>query len=706
MMVSAESRPIEFAPLRGLDADDAEDAFLRGDIEEARLRSRSLTTKEKEYSSRAVRWSIASSIAIYSTKQLMINHGFHYPLAIAFRAFVALSIVYVLALKFGSESTASNPNNISQWGIQKPGGAGALMFNKHCIRMIPAALTAAASVPMLMEGILHMPSLPVLVMVFPVVYAAETLVLCILCSQSPSKRRFPWEAILIFAASSLVLYNEYRLMVPGLLWGLLGLLFTGLSRAFHAFGFEKVGPDIAVQAKLKANHGFVAMTLSFGIVFSGAAGIFFEHIETIYSTSNSTILLMVVNTVSIVLTCLLGASFMAYSPISFAEPKIQFSNIPLQGTELLAAFSSSMTVLLAAVISNPVPVVCWIQLNAYLVSCAALIGIDQIHNSVLQLREITKTKTHENKTPSKIFSGVALFGAIVSTATAIVFLSTSSISSVHQGFPVSLDLSYNPTSRFDIVVSMYEEDPLLVKQTLDTIKTTAMLRKIKPTIIVYTKSPGADLKVLKENTGADVVERMENLGREGGTYLKHIVDKWDKLADQTMFIQAHAHNMRELIPRINDYLVPETGMLSLGFTGVQCECGACGDRWGWEDKFNSIPQLFQKIYKQPCKPEQPILLAYKGQFIASAKRIRGIDRNIYGGLLTAINSKDGWSHNEAIVGDNVDRPDNPYFGFTVERVWGLLLQCGTDESVAAKCPSLLSGMGQGGQPEDCQCLDR
>lgn len=32
--------------------------------------------------------------------------------------------------------------------------------------MIPAAVAAAASVPMLFEGLLHMPSLPVLVMLF------------------------------------------------------------------------------------------------------------------------------------------------------------------------------------------------------------------------------------------------------------------------------------------------------------------------------------------------------------------------------------------------------------------------------------------------------------------------------------------------------------------------------------------------------------
>jgi hypothetical protein len=56
-----------------------------------------------------------------------------------------------------------------------------------------------------------------------------------------------------------------------------------------------------------------------------------------------------------------------------------------------------------------------------------------------------------------------------------------------------------------------------------------------------------------------------------------------------------------------------------------------------------------------------------------------------------------------VVGE--DTPDNPYFGFTVERIWGLLGQCATDQRVAVKCPSLLSGMGRGGEVGDCGCLD-
>jgi hypothetical protein len=288
----------------------------------------------------------------------------------------------------------------------------------------------------------------------------------------------------------------------------------------------------------------------------------------------------------------------------------------------------------------------------------------------------------------------------------------ASIDSIEKGPPPSLDGSYKPESRFDIVVSMYEEDPGSVKKMLDAIKATTTIQSLKPRVIIYTKKSDQNLNHLKLSTGADIVERLENLGREGGTYLWHILNKWDELAKQTMFIQAHAHNMRELIPRIESYLVPETGMLSLGFTGVTCACDRCGDRFGWEDKWDVVPTLYERIYSQPCSSSTPpILLSYKGQFVASAQRIRGIERKNYGGLLRTITSVDGRSHNQTVIGPGkggvtgTDSPSNPHFGFTVERVWSLLMQCATNPVVTNKCPSLLSGMGVGESVADCQCLD-
>ncbi|TEY78718.1 hypothetical protein BOTCAL_0046g00400 [Botryotinia calthae] len=235
---------------------------------------------------------------------------------------------------------------------------------------------------------------------------------------------------------------------------------------------------------------------------------------------------------------------------------------------------------------------------------------------------------------------------------------------------------------------MYDEDPVSVKTMLASIKSTTFLKTIHPSVIIYTKKSLSDVTALRNSTGVDIVQQLENLGREGGTYVHHIVTNWDSLAQQTMFIQAHAHNMRELIPRIDNYLVENTGMLNLGFAGVLCNCQDCSDRWGWKDQWEMVPSLYKRLHhNETC--EEPVLLSYKGHFVASANRIKGIPLGIYEELLGAITSTTGWSHNESIIGNNFDRPNAPYFEYTIERLWNLLLQC-SNLRIATMCPSLLS----------------
>lgn len=537
---------------------------------------------------------------------------------------------------------------------------------------------------------------------------------------SPSRSRtwLPWETILATAASAIVLYNEYRLEVPGLIWGVTGVLFVGISRAFFIIGSERSGSDLAVQARLKAFHGFVIMTLIIGMLLTGFPVFRFELKSFAYSFSLEAIGLMVVNIASFVGTAFSGTSVFAYSPVSFQDTTPQFSNIPIRSLELLSSLASSLLVILVTMHSGPVSV-SWIQLAAFFIAAICLVGLEQIHNYLFICMDNTQDQINKSRMefaqqrkPSRAMTGVALFFVVIIFSCTLSTLSSASINSFPPSIPSTLDTLYRPVTGFEIVVSMYNEDPSQVKSMLDTIKTTTFLSIVDPYVTIYTKNPAHDLYELKEATGADSVERLENLGREGGTYLSHIVHKWDSLAEQTMFIQAHAHNMRELIPRINSYLIPETRFLSLGFSGITCNCKTCSDRWGWEDKWDIIPAIYQKVYSSSCNPTTPILLTYKGQFVASGRRIRGVGRNVYAALLDTIMSRDGWSHNVTVIGDignggmtGVDSPDNPYFGFTMERIWGLVLQCATDQSVAARCPSLLSGMSRGGNVGDCQCLD-
>jgi hypothetical protein len=504
--------------------------------------------------------------------------------------------------------------------------------------------------------------------------------------------------------------------VTGLIWGVVGLLLIGFSRALFVIGSEQIEPSI----RFEAYRDFTIMTLFLGTSISGLGAVAAENTHSIFPLSRDAIILVVTNVLTCIGAVLSGTSVLAYSPIPFEGETSCFSNIPLRSSDFFPPLVSSLLVLLANFHSSTPSYISWIQIFAYIISAVSLIGFNQIHDHLSSYLDSTQHQINQSlgkdivdfRKPNRLFTTGALFSLIFFSSWSLSILESASIDSLPSGLPSKLDTTYEAESRFDIVVSMYQEDPLQVKEMLDRIKGTSPLRELEPRIIIYTKDPTADLYALKLSTGASTVSRLPNLGREGGTYLSHIIDQWDSLAQQTMFIQAHPHNMRELIPRINTYLVPETGMLNLGFAGVSCACDRCGDMFDWEDKWSVVPALYERIYSHACTSSTPpILLSYKGQFIASAQRIRGIEKKIYGGLLNTITSVDGWSHNSSVIGDmrggtGVDSPDNPYFGFTVERVWGLLMQCATDQRVGARCPSLLSGGGTGGRVEDCQCLDR
>lgn len=610
-------------------------------------------------------------------------------------------------------------------------------MNKHWAAMMPASFAGAVAFPMLLQGILHMPSLPVLVMIFvgsksilldvhveltlykPIIYAAESLVLFVCCSPSRCRTFLPLESIGAATASGIVLYNEYRLMVPGLIWGVTSLLLMGLSRACFVIASERSGADFAAQSRSNAYHGFTIMTLVLGMIISGTFSLQAENSTSIYTTSRGVIFLLLINMIAFIGAAFSGMMVLAYSPISIQEGRLYFSSVPVRPTDIFATTGASILILIGVLYSELPSYVSWMQIFAYFLSISCLLGAEQIHSLVVACMDNTqqrlsfrKDTSAEPRKPTRIFVAGILFFFLIFLTWSISSLESASIDNLTPSLPTKLDYVYEAQTRFDIVVSMYQEDAESVKQMLDKIKATTMLRSIKPRVILYTKDSEVDLDSLKRSTGADVVERLDNRGREGGTYLWHIVNKWDELAQQTMFIQAHAHNMRELIPRIDSYLVPSTGMLSLGFTGTTCFCDTCGDRFNWEDNWGVVPTLFESIYEQPCTSSTPpILLAYKGQFVASAQRIRGIEPRIYERLLRAVTSIEDWGHNEPFAEVDLggvtvaDSPSNPHFGFIVERIWSLLMQCGTDSVVAAKCPSLLSGMGVGGSIKDCQCLD-
>lgn len=535
----------------------------------------------------------------------------------------------------------------------------------------------------------------------------------------PARVKTLCEAGIVVISSSIIFFDEYRLTVPGIIFAVVGIISTGVSKAWLYLACEHTELNGAPQLLLSAYHGYIVLTAIFGLVITGFSSYALETISHPSPLLSYTSGLLLINVGSTAAAILSGTSLLAFSPTVFVRTFLQPSDHTPLVSSVVTSSASSILVFWLSMLSNPVSYVSSIQRIAYYIEVVTLFALagqstggsthhytDSLgENEILHggaLRTASNTDVSRSTKKMTLWKNI-LSSSILPMIWLLVSAVIANINSIPPDRPAQLDRAYVPESRFDIVVSMYDEDPVSVKGMLASIKSTALLKKIQPRVIIYTKKPFSDLSALKTITDADVVDQLENSGREGGTYLHHIITNWGSLAKQTMFIQAHAHNMRELIPRIDNYLVEDTGMLSLGFSGVICNGQDCSDRWGWKDEWEMVPSLYKKLHHNNTCTE-PVLLSYKGQFVASANRIRGIPPSIYEELLDAMTSTTGWSHNSSIIGQNFDRPDAPYFGYTVERIWNLLMQC-SNLRIATMCPSLLSEWRRFGRIDDCQCLD-
>lgn len=79
---------------------------------------------------------------------------------------------------------------------------------------------------------------------------------------------------------------------------------------------------------------------------------------------------------------------------------------------------------------------------------------------------------------------------------------------------------------FELVVARYKED-------------VSWLGPFMKYAIIYDKGPmDASLNHVLQSAGAQL-RRLENVGREAHTYLSHIIQNYDNLADWTVFTQGH-----------------------------------------------------------------------------------------------------------------------------------------------------------------------
>ncbi|KAI0469074.1 hypothetical protein F4859DRAFT_505704 [Xylaria cf. heliscus] len=238
----------------------------------------------------------------------------------------------------------------------------------------------------------------------------------------------------------------------------------------------------------------------------------------------------------------------------------------------------------------------------------------------------------------------------------------------------------------DIVIAWYDEP---VEQVVSTVQLALELPNIagrKVRTIVYNKGTlnETDLEVNFPLQSGLVIRRLENVGREGETYLSHVIDSEQDWASHTLFIQAEPHEPGYLQARLEDYFVENTGFLSLSHVRNFCpSCDTCNDHSGWTEDGTVLRDIFERA--NPQKTCQDISLTYRGQFVVSSQRMKEANQELFRDMRSQL-------------------LNDEHFGFTLERSWGTLFQCPT---ISERCPTLLSGwIGNRAEVEDCQCLDR
>ncbi|KAI1329964.1 hypothetical protein F5Y16DRAFT_61171 [Xylariaceae sp. FL0255] len=279
-----------------------------------------------------------------------------------------------------------------------------------------------------------------------------------------------------------------------------------------------------------------------------------------------------------------------------------------------------------------------------------------------------------------------IWQSILSSLTLLLILSCA----MNRAEPIP----HPPAPDLDIVIAWYDEP---VERVISTARLAIDLPSLagrRTRTIVYNKGfeNGSDVQELrsafpKSETAELVIRQLENVGREGETYLTHVLrsgNDTEKASSHTIFLQTEPHEPMYLEKRLKDYFVAETGFLSLSYARNYCHsCNDCNDHAGWSLDSETLHYIFASSMgrNQTCRD---ISLTYRGQFVVSAKRMARANRELFEEARTRL-LKD------------VD------FGFSLERLWGVLFQCPRQ---SARCPSLLSGwLGNVAEMDDCQCLD-
>lgn len=196
-------------------------------------------------------------------------------------------------------------------------------------------------------------------------------------------------------------------------------------------------------------------------------------------------------------------------------------------------------------------------------------------------------------------------------------------------------------------------------------------------------------------------QHLNNTGRESHTYIWHILNNYDDLADHTAFHQDIPDSMQILTSRLG-LLTPQTGMLGLSIM-MTCECKTCVLY-----HLPKITEIWAMVQQSFCAPRDIHTVFLRGAFLVSSHRIRAVPKKAYVSLEEYSGAGEAhWVHDEHSM-DWGQMPSNPVSAHVLERSWNILFNC-LDPDINRQCEmcdeSLTLLRNSTCPPAACQCLD-
>ncbi|KAH9448034.1 hypothetical protein Pst134EB_022021 [Puccinia striiformis f. sp. tritici] len=301
-----------------------------------------------------------------------------------------------------------------------------------------------------------------------------------------------------------------------------------------------------------------------------------------------------------------------------------------------------------------------------------------------------------------------------------------------------------PAGSVDLVFSYYNEPLSRFFEAVDHVRRLSVLSLQNPRVIVYVKHPEVSLVNIANVINADEVIRLNNVGREGGTYLAHILKHYNStllkdsqgriirggisspeilersefgierilsspavhgLADHTVFMQPEISWHWIAKPRMDLFDPNSTGFLSFGPYLVS----VCGQDGLGNGNYERMRDIYTMFYNSFCPPTGQ-LASYAGQFVVSKKRILSKRYEQYSKMRELLEApKDHWIHSEGGwlkwkgatdtgPATNPTGPQAPFLGHALERSWPVIFGC-TNPDIAASCPDEIN------DKLNCQCFD-